>query len=73
MKNEYIPTKPVWLVFDLNNGHAPTKRYVWWFDTRKAALEHIRFQRKNEFAAKLSRPMRFFPAGFWGEAQSRAK
>ena len=58
---EYLPSRPIWLVFDLDNGHGPTKRYVWWFDTRKEAREHIKFQSKNKFAAKLSRPKKFLP------------
>ena len=58
---EYLPEKPIWLVFDLCNGHAPVKRYVWWFDTKKDALAHIKFQRKNPTNAWLSEPQLWRP------------
>ena len=59
---EYLPTnRPIWLVFDLSNGHAPVKRYVWWFDTRKDALAHIKHQRRHINNAPVSAPVRFKP------------
>ena len=49
----------IWLVFDLDNGHAPHKNYVWWFETKELALEHIKWQKKQKHAASLSEPMKF--------------
>lgn len=57
---EYLPlNRPIWLVFDLNNGHAPVKRYVWWFDTKTDALKHIKHQKRIEHSAELSKPYLF--------------
>ena len=61
MKSEYLPDYPIWLVFDLGNGHAPTKRYVWWFDSKKDAREHVKFYRQNPDNVKLSEPICFEP------------
>jgi hypothetical protein len=60
MKSDRIPSgKHIWLVFDLDNGHAPHKNYVWWFTTKTLALEHIEWQKKQKHAANLSKPMKF--------------
>ena len=63
MKNnlEYIPdnNQTIWLLFDLNNGHKPVKRYVWWFDTKKEAVVHKKFQERNDNNAKLSEPIEY--------------
>jgi hypothetical protein len=61
-ENEYIPNKSIWLVFDLSNGHKPTRRYVWWFDTKKDAEAHIKFQKTYKDSAPLSKPFKFKPA-----------
>lgn len=50
--------KTIWLLFDLNNGDAGSRRYVWWFNTRGMAMAHRRHQHKMEFGAKLSMPVR---------------
>ena len=60
--SEYFPRRPIWLVFDLCNGHAPGKRYVWWFDTRKDARDHIAWQRRDKRHAELAGPVKFVPA-----------
>ena len=59
--SEYFPKRPIWLVFDLSNGHAPVVRYVWWFDTRKDAREHIAWQKSRKHYAELSEPVKFAP------------
>jgi hypothetical protein len=61
MRNEYIPTRPIWLVFDLANGHATGRRYVWWFETRRAAESHIYHHKQLKNSVPLSKPKRFFP------------
>jgi hypothetical protein len=57
---EWLPDhKHVWLVFDMSNGDKLSKRYVWWFDTKKQANEHIKWQRKQKWCATLSAPHKF--------------
>ena len=58
--SEYFPkNKSLWLCFDLSNGHKRSHRYVWWFDSRKDAMAHRRWQKKSlVFAAKLSMPVK---------------
>ena len=51
-------TGTVWLLFDLSNGHELTKRYVWWFDTKRQAREFKREQLKRKHRATLSAPMK---------------
>jgi hypothetical protein len=58
---EYFPNKPIWLVFDQSNGHKPSRRYVWWFDTKKQAKEWIDEHIKNEHAYDVSIPVRWKP------------
>jgi hypothetical protein len=48
--------KHVWLLFDLNNGHEGSKRYVWWFDTKKQASDFKREHKTKPNAATLSAP-----------------
>lgn len=50
--------KTVWLLFDLDNGHEGSKRYVWWFDTKRQAADFKREHRKKPFAASLSVPVK---------------
>lgn len=45
-----------WLLFDLSNGHAETKRYVWVFPDYEHAVQHRREQYKNPNHAALSEP-----------------
>jgi hypothetical protein len=57
--SEYLPKgKTLWLCFDLSNGHRPSHRYVWWFDSRKDAEAHRRWQKKFPHAAQLSVPVK---------------
>jgi hypothetical protein len=55
-------TGTVWIVFDLDNGHPLSHRYCWCFETRKLARDHIKWQRKQKYAARLSPPMRYVTA-----------
>lgn len=55
--NDNVPKYPyVWLVFDLDNGHEPSKHYCWWFNTRQNARDHIKFQNKMKYSTRLSKP-----------------
>lgn len=57
---EWLPKdRMVWLVFDMSNGDRGSKRYVWWFDTKKQAKDHIDWQRKQKWNAELSEPHKF--------------
>lgn len=58
---EYIPKRPIWLVFDLANGHSGSHRYVWWFDTRREAREWSKHHLSMRGAYNISRPIRWFP------------
>ena len=51
---------PIWLVFDLDNGHAPNKNYVWWFTTRQHARDHIKWQKRKKYSASLSQPVKVY-------------
>ena len=57
----YDPRFPIWLVFDLSNGHPGSRQYVWWFRTRREAIEHKRKQESDPRNAKLSPVRRFAP------------
>jgi hypothetical protein len=60
---EYFPNKPIWLVFDQSNGHKPSRRYVWWFDTKKDADEWTKehLENKSGHAYDISKPVRWKP------------
>lgn len=61
----------IWLVFDLDNGDESKGHYVWWFHTRKQAREHIKFQKKQKFAAKLSQPICYIRNdSFWPKSDN---
>lgn len=60
--------REIWVLFDLDNGDglwqppavAPGgKRYLWWFDTRGAAVRYRRARKQAPFAARLSTPVRY--------------
>jgi hypothetical protein len=34
-----VPPKKMWILLDVSNGHYPTTNYMWWFKTKKEALE----------------------------------
>lgn len=54
---EFLPKHmKFWVIFDMSNGDSGSRRYVWWFDTKKAALEHLKHQRSNPNNAELSEP-----------------
>ncbi len=67
MKHWALPSEELgtalWLVFDMSNGCERTHRYCWWFPTREAAREHIRWQKTQRFAARLSQPTKVIVAG----------
>lgn len=58
---EYFPNKPIWLVFDQSNGHKPSRRYVWWFDTKKDAIEWSDFHSQQSYSYPISKPVKFRP------------
>ena len=60
MNKEYWPAgKEIWVLFDQSNGDSETKRYMWWFDTRKAARDHKHWQNKVYKGAELKGPVKF--------------
>jgi hypothetical protein len=62
--DEFLPKgRFFWIVFDMANGDSGSKRYVWWFDTRKAAREHINHQR-DTYGAELSAPHKVEIVGY---------
>lgn len=57
--SEYLPkNKSIWLLFDLANGHRRSRRYLWWFDSRKDAMAHRKEQHAMPHGARLSFPVR---------------
>ena len=58
--------KPIWLMFDTANGDKSTYRYVWWFESRKKALEYKQEQNKRFKQGKLNYyvvgPFKFVPS-----------
>lgn len=52
---EYLPAgKTLWVLFDMSNGDKSARRYLWWFDTRKAARAHRASQTGTPGTARLS-------------------
>lgn len=61
---EWLKRRVLWICFDLSNGdgvfmHPMAKHYAWWFNTRKAAREHMDKHRKNAAYARLSGPFKY--------------
>lgn len=54
-----VHPKECWLVFDLSNGDELSKKYVWWFYTKKQANAHIEEQKDREFSAELTEPVKY--------------
>jgi hypothetical protein len=61
MNKENLPKKDcIWVVFDLDNGHEPSKHYCWWFNTRKDARNHIKHHNTYKHHSTLSAPQKFW-------------
>lgn len=61
MNKQYWPRKEhLWVLFDQNNGDPDSQRYIWWFDSRKAAREYEHWQNKVYIGAKLKGPVKFY-------------
>lgn len=59
--DEYFPAgKTIWILFDTSNGDKKSKRYCWWFDTRKQAREHKAYQKTRPYGASLIGPFKFY-------------
>jgi len=57
--HDNLPKKDViWLLFDIDNGDSGSKHYVWWFDSRKKARGHKKWQATTKHAAELVGPVR---------------
>lgn len=50
----------IWILFDIDNGHEPVKHYCWWFNTRKDARNHKKWQKKQKYSAELIGPLKAF-------------
>jgi hypothetical protein len=62
---EYLPKRNVfYVVFDMSNGHSTSHRYIWWFDTKKDAFNHIKEYKSKKYAAELSEPHRVKITGY---------
>ena len=58
--NTNLPRKKmVWILFDVDNGHEPSKHYCWWFNTRQGAINHKKWQRKQKYSAGLVGPVKY--------------
>ncbi len=53
----------MWVLFDLSNGDAISKRYLWWFLTKKRAEEFLAEHRAQDLRSKdlamLAGPFKF--------------
>lgn len=49
--------KEIWVLFDADNGHPSSYRYLWWFSDKQSAIQHRDQQNKNHIrSAKLVGP-----------------
>ena len=57
--NTNLPkSKKIWILFDVDNGHEPSKHYCWWFNTRQNARDHKKWQRLTQkYPATLVGPV----------------
>lgn len=57
--NTNLPrSKTLWMLFDVDNGHEPSKHYCWWFNTRQGARDHKTWQRTQKYSATLVGPVK---------------
>lgn len=63
-QHSHMPKKnrPIWVMFDLDNGDKKSRRYLWWFETKKAAIEHRKWQMFLTYGASLSEPEKYIKA-----------
>ena len=63
-QHSHMPNKnkPIWVMFDLDNGGKEKVRYAWWCDTRSAALDHRKWQMSLPYGASLSKPEKYIKA-----------
>jgi len=58
--------KCIWLLFDTANGHKPSHRYVWWFESRAKAISFQKEQntryRNTTKGYYVVGPFKFKPA-----------
>jgi hypothetical protein len=52
--------RKMWVLIDLSNSNPGSHNYLWWFETKKQAVEHKRRQRKLKHAARLSAPQAWY-------------
>lgn len=59
MSHDNLPRRnPIWLLFDLDNGHRGSRHYVWWFDSRKEAREYKTWHNEDPQRTELVGPVR---------------
>ena len=57
--NDNLPKQnQVWILFDVDNGHEPSKHYCWWFNTREGARGYKKWHKTQKFAAHLVGPVK---------------
>jgi len=49
----------MWILVDLANGNRGSHNYLWWFDTRKQALDFLSHHNKLYNHAQLAGPFKF--------------
>lgn len=47
-----------WVLIDLSNGDENSRRYLWWFASKKKAKEHRKHQMSVYGNATLSKPIK---------------
>ena len=59
MNKDNLPKKSTfWMLFDVDNGHEPTKHYCWWFNAYRHAQSFKKWHKTREFAATLVGPVK---------------
>lgn len=60
----------IWILIDTSNGDRRTNNYLWWFETRKLALEFLKHHNKLYLHARLVGPFKYLSDNYVKEVRS---
>ena len=67
----YLPKgRRIYILFQDSNGDESSKRYCFWFDSKKKALEHRKHVLRNPEWAQVSRPIPFVQEYGWKDVKA---